>query len=176
MDESVNGTLNVLQPTVRAPFQRGLTAKLNEEVQSLVDCMTRDCNCKPGCQDTCPQNNMCRERIIVCQKQHIHTNHCCTGSTTRPAKTRFQQHTSQILKCHETGKESTSVAKFFAAAQMNWRPGTATAGPVRNHTKCSILWQGNPPSTVQTFGTPSCKLCSKERLEMCKRARCSALD
>ena len=37
--------------------------------------------------------------------------------------------------------------------------------------ECSVLWQGNPLSTVQTFGTPHCKLCSKERLEIYKRAR-----
>ena len=87
-------------------------------------------------------------------------------------QTRFQKHTTQIIQCHETGKRSTSAARFFAATLMNFRPGTVSARLVRCQTECSILWQGNPLSTVQTFGPPHCKLCSKERLEMCKRARC----
>ena len=157
-------------PNLRELFQRDLTHKLNEEVQSL-DYMTRDCNCRPGSQEPCPYNNICRERIIVYQMQHKHTNHCYIGSTTCPAKTRFQRHTSQTIKCHETGERSTSVAKFFAATLMNWRPGTVSSNLVRNQTNYSILWQGNPLSTVQTFGTPHCKLCSKERLEIYKRAR-----
>ena len=155
---------------LRELFQRDLTAKLNEEVQSL-DYMTRECNCKPGSQEPCPYDNICRERIIVYQMQHRHTGHCYIGSTSCTAKSRFQQHNSQIVRCHETGQRSTSVAKFFAATLMNWRPGTVSARLVRNQTKYSILWQGNPLSTVQTFGTPSCKLCSKERLEIYKRAR-----
>ena len=155
---------------LRELFQRDLTAKLNEEVQSL-DYMTRECNCKPGSQEPCPYDNICRERIIVYQMQHRHTGHCYIGSTSCTAKSRFQQHNSQTVRCHETGQRSTSVAKFFAATLMNWRPGTVSARLVRNQTKYSILWQGNPLSTVQTFGTPSCKLCSKERLEIYKRAR-----
>ena len=133
--------------------------------------MTRECNCRPGSQEPCPRNDTHREKIIVHQMQNIHAKHCCTGSTSCTAKSRFQRHTTQILKCHETGQKSTSVARFFAATLMNWRPGTVTANLVRHQTKCSILWQGNPLSTVQTFGTPSCKLCNKERLEICKRAK-----
>ena len=96
---------------------------------------------------------------------------CYIGSTSNHAKTRFQNHTSQIIQCHETGKRSTSAAKFFAAALMNFRPGTVSATLVRSQIEYSILWQGNPLATVQTFGTPHCKLCSKERLETYKRAR-----
>ena len=158
------------QNNLREPFQRDLTAKLNKEVQSL-DCVTRECNCKPGSQEPCPHNNICRERIVVHQLKSAHTNHCHIGSTSCHAKTRFQNHTTQIIQCHETGKKSTSAARFFAAALMNFRPGTVLARSVRCQTEHSVLWQGNPLSTVQTFGTPHCKLCSKERLEMCKRAR-----
>ena len=42
---------------------------------------------------------------------------------------------------------------------------------VRHQIEHSIPWQGNPLSTVQTFGTPSYRLRSKERLETHKRAR-----
>ena len=42
-----------------------------------------------------------------------------------------------------------------------------------NSSQCTlfILWQGNQLSTAQTFGTPSCEVCSKERPEIHKRAR-----
>ena len=34
--------------------------------------------------------------------------------------------------------------------------------------KMDILWQGNPLSTVKTFGRRCCKLCARERLEILK--------
>ena len=47
-----------------------------------------------------------------------------------------------------------------------------TPSLIRNNTEYSILWQGNPLSTVKTFGIPHCsRLCGKERLEILKRAR-----
>ena len=155
---------------IRELFQRDLTAKLNKEVEPL-DYMTRERNCKPGSHEPCPHNNICRERIVVYQMKSRCTNHCYIGSTSCHAKTRFQHHTSNVVQCHATGKKSTSAARFFAALLMNFRPGTVSARLVRNQIEYSILWQGNPLSTVQTFGTPHCKLCSKERLEICKRAR-----
>ncbi|CAB9506324.1 unknown protein [Seminavis robusta] len=40
-----------------------------------------------------------------------------------------------------------------------------------NSIEISILWQGNPISTVKTFGTRHCSLCNRERLEILKRSR-----
>ena len=103
--------------------------------------------------------------------QHKITGHTYIGSTSKHAKKRFRQHTSDILKYHETGQRSTSVARFLGATFCNWRPGTLNGNIIRNSINYSILWQGKTLSTLQTFGTPTCKLCSKERLEIYKRAR-----
>ena len=155
---------------LRELFQRDLTSKLNSDVTSL-DFENKECNCNPGKDLPCPYNNKCRECIVVYQMQHKVTGHVYIGSTSKHAKKRFQQHTSDIMRYHEKGSKSTSVARFFACTFINWKPGDLSARLVRNSINYSILWQGKPLSTVQTFGTPTCKLCSKKRLEIYKRAR-----
>ena len=135
------------------PFQRDSTSKLSSDVTSL-DFKNKDCNCNPGKDLPCPHNNNCRECIVVHQMQHKVTGHVCIGSTSKHAKKRFQQQTSDITRHHEKGTKSTSVARFFACIFTDWKPGDSSARLVRNSINCSILWQGKPLPTVQTFGTP----------------------
>ena len=47
---------------------------------------------------------------------------------------------------------------------------------VREITKVSILWQGNPISSMKTFGKLNCNLCMMERLEIIKAARNDKLN
>ena len=42
---------------------------------------------------------------------------------------------------------------------------------VREITRVSILWQGNPISSMKTFGKINCNLCMMERLEIIKAMR-----
>ena len=116
-------------------------------------------------------NGRCRDGIVVYKMEHAITGHVHMGSTSQHVKDRWRNHTSAILKCHRDGKKSASVARFVAATLINFQPGVLNTKIVRSHLKYSILWQGNPLSVVQTFGTPTCKLCSRERLEIYKRAR-----
>ena len=83
----------------------------------------------------------------------------------------MQQHNRDAIRHHTNGKGGTSFARHFGTMFINWRKGTVTQRLIRNNINYSILWKGNPLSTVKTFGTPHCKLCAKERLEIMKRAR-----
>ena len=52
---------------------------------------------------------------------------------------------------------------------MNFEQVTPTLQ--RNHIVCSVIWEGNPISTVKTFGTKNCALCNRERLEIFKASK-----
>ena len=68
-----------------------------------------------------------------------------------------------------SGKRSDSFANHF----YQLVPEGTQKKEVRNFVKVSvnILWQGNPMSCVKTFGTPGCKLCSKERMAILNLTR-----
>ena len=92
------------------------------------------------------------------------------GSTHQHLKKRMQRHHSDTIKMHKgqsTG--STAFARHFATQLQNFPVLTPTI--IRNFIDYSVLWRGNPLSSVKTFATPHCKLCSKERTEILKRAR-----
>ena len=57
-------------------------------------------------------------------------------------------------------------AKHFASVEMI--EGKTTAKHIRDRTSLDILWQGNPLSSVKSFGKSNCALCMKERLEIMK--------
>ena len=99
------------------------------------------------------------------------TKKVCVGSTSRHAKERSEEHSSAMETCHKTGVSSTSVAEHFALTLCNFTPKELSHKIIRGNIECSILWRGKPLACVQTFGTPACRLCNRERLEIHKRGK-----
>ena len=156
-------------PNLREIFQQDLTTKLNADVISK-DFETRECNCPgPKGRKECGYNNICRTSLIVYQAECNITGRVYIGSTHQHLKKRMQQHNTDAIRFHRSGKKSTAFAEHFGTVFMNFKQLTPRL--LRNNITYSILWKGNPLSTVKTFGTPHCKLCTKEKLEILKRAR-----
>ena len=94
-----------------------------------------------------------------------------TNKNNQYLKKSMQKHNNDAIRHHTTGKGGSSFATHFGTIFINWRKGTVSQRLIRNSIDYSILWKGNPLSTVKTFGTAHCKLCAQERLEIMKRAR-----
>ena len=62
------------------------------------------------------------------------------------------------------GEPLDSYVKYFATL-FSSKPKPAQ---LREAAKFQVLWQGNPISTVKTFGSEKCKLCMQERIEILK--------
>ena len=159
-------------PNLREIFQQDLTTKLNADVISK-DFETRECNCRPDPSGVrkCGYNNICRTSLVVYQAQCNNTGRVYIGSTHQHLKTRAQQHHRDAIRFHKSKgkKKSTAFAEHFGTVFLNFQELTPRL--LQNSITYSILWKGNPLSTVKTFATPHCKLCTKEKLEILKRAR-----
>ena len=153
---------------LREIFQGDLSSKLNLDISSL-DFKNLECNCRPGDNNKCGYGNVCRNSIVVYQVKCKNTGKKYIGNTQQHFKNRMQQHFNDVRKLHQLGEKSDSYAKHFAELLSNFP--TVTPKLQRNSIECSILWQGNPLSTVKTFGTPHCTLCSKERIAILKASR-----
>ena len=141
------------------------------DIESL-DFQNLKCNCKledTPPNDKCPYNDICRRSVVVYQAECDLTGDVYIGSTHQHLKTRMQQHNKQAIRCHKTGTSATSFARYFGTFFQNFE--VLSPRLIRNSINYSILYQGNPLSVVQTFGTPNCRLCSKERIEILKRSR-----
>ena len=66
---------------------------------------------------------------------------------------------------------SDSFAQHFAQHIDSTKKNTIRTRDIRAMVKMDIIWQGDPISCMKTFGTNSCKLCMKERLEILHRHR-----
>ena len=76
------------------------------------------------------------------------------------------------------GVISDSFAKHFSKHFRNDKPDKndqISSKDVREITRVSILWQGNPISSMKTFGRVNCNLCMMERLEILKAERIDRL-
>ena len=157
-------------PNLREIFQQDLTTKLNADVISK-DFETRECNCRPTASSSteCRYNNICRTSLIVYQAHCNVTGRDYIGSTHQHLKNRMQQHHRDAIRFHKKGAKSTAFAEHFGTVFANFQQLTPTL--LTNSITYSVLWKGNPLSTVKTFRTPHCKLCTKEKLEILKRAR-----
>ena len=132
--------------------------------------MNRPCNCRGNDPNAkCGYDNICRNKLVVYQAECKATGKVYIGSTHRTVKDRMEEHNSDIKICQKTGKSKSSFSSHFATVLQNFNPITTKL--IKNSINYSILWQGNPLSTVQTFGTSRCRLCAKERIEIMKRAR-----
>jgi hypothetical protein len=99
------------------------------------------------------------------------------GNTQQHLKKRMQQHFQDVQRLVLTDKRSDSFASHFA--QLIPTPKIDPNNPkpekikIRDKikVKCEVVWQGRPLSCVKTFGTKSCALCSRERIEILRIAR-----
>ncbi len=99
----------------------------------------------------------CCYSIVVYQATCHKTNKKYIGNTQQHVKTRLQGHIQDIKN-------------LFIASLI---PDGTTKKNVKDFikVKVDILWQGDPLSCVKTFGTRSCKLCTKERYAIIKLTR-----
>ena len=134
--------------------------------------MNRDCNCSPDPRTgtvICGYNDQCRRRIVVYEAKCKHSGDRYIGSTHQFLKKRMQGHNNDVITCQQTGKNKSSFSAHFAFMLQNFKPITQRL--IRNSITYSILWQGNPISTVQTFGTSCCRLCTQEKIAIIRAAR-----
>ena len=148
---------------IREHFQGDLNSKLNDGLRSL-DFEDLDCNCRN--REACPYGGFCRRSIVVYKATCLKTGKQYIGNTQQHVKKRIQQHVQDVKQLVLKNKSSDSFASHFAC----FIPRETEKKEIKNHVrlKVDILWQGKPLSTVKTFGTKSCKLCARERLEILK--------
>ena len=68
------------------------------------------------------------------------------------------------------GTLSDPFAKHFSS-HFKEENKKVCAKDIRNITRVEILWQGNPISTMKTFGKFNCKICMNERLQILKASK-----
>jgi hypothetical protein len=91
------------------------------------------------------------------------------GNTQQHPKKRMQGHAQDVRRMVIAGVQSDSFARHFC--QFVPAPKDSKDKiKVQDHIKYKfeIVWKGNAISTVKTFGSRSCKLCTQERLEILK--------
>ncbi|CAB9517283.1 expressed unknown protein [Seminavis robusta] len=168
---------------LREIFNGDIMTKLNTGIVSL-DFTTRPCNCTNRLTDGCAYNNHCRKPIVIYEATSTQPPNTASspksyiGATQNFLKLRMSSHVSETKrlcqflrgKKHKP-KNSDTFAWHFAAKAVATTTGDPTASDIRKLYNLKILWQGNPLSTVKTFGTNDCILCNQERLHIFKRMR-----
>jgi hypothetical protein len=91
------------------------------------------------------------------------------GNTQQHVKTRIQQHVRDVKNLVSENKKSDSFAQHFARLIPEKTEREKMQEFIK--LKVDILWSGNAMSCVKTFGTKSCKLCSKERMAILNLSR-----
>ena len=153
---------------LREMFNGDLTCKLNRNVESL-NFKTLPCNCRDHATTGCNYGDACRDSIVVYQALCKETGKSYIGCTQQHLKTRMQQHLQEV-KQRKRGKGSfDSFAAHFDMVTLNFPKPSSRL--LRNLMEITILWKGNPLSTVKTFGTNRCILCDKERIHIFKWMR-----
>ena len=158
-------------PNLLEIFQGDLTSKLNESITSR-DFADRPCNC---CSKLCKNNGECIYRG-KCRKSLVIYKAICSdgrfyiGSTQQHVKARMNGHFGNVrdLINHDTPADSFAT---YCADKLETKEGSqrVKAGDARNLVKSvDILWQGHPLSTVKSFQSLTCWLCSQERLFLYK--------
>ena len=93
------------------------------------------------------------------------------GNTQNRVKIRMTSHFGQVKDLVKKGMTSDSFAQHFAQHIDSTKQNSIRTRDIRAMVKMDIIWQGDPISCMKTFGTNSCKLCMKERLEILHRHR-----
>jgi hypothetical protein len=154
---------------LRELFQGDMSAKLTREVISL-DLQCEPCNCRPGKNNQCNYNNVCRERIAIYKVVCNQTGKVYIGNTQQHFKKRMEGHFGDVQKLCLKGIQSDSYARHHAKLLLG-QFEKPTPAIQRSLITCSILWKGNPISAAKTFATRNCVLCMRERIEILKHSR-----
>ena len=132
------------------------------------DFIRETCNCHWNKTGNCNNNNICRHSMIVYQNTCKNTGKTYIGNTQQHFKKRMQQHNGDTRRQLSKGIKSDSFAKHFShqMQNMNHKDTKVFHRTLRNSYTSKVLWQGKSISTVKTFGTKHCSLCSQERLHI----------
>ncbi|CAB9514199.1 expressed unknown protein [Seminavis robusta] len=160
---------------LREMFMGDLSRKLTNDVIS-TEFQNETCNCKPGNKKDgqCRFDDRCRNKLVIYCIKCINSGKEYVGATQRNVKERTYQHFTDVMRLLYGKRKSDSYARHFANEFQNFAhpsPFRLNGDIQRNSIEISIIWQGNPISTVKTFGTRHCSLCNRERLEILKRSR-----
>jgi predicted GIY-YIG superfamily endonuclease len=160
---------------LRERFSGDLTGKLNAGLKPL-DLMSRPCNCnsRSKVNGQCVFNEQCRAKVLVYKVTCLCCNLVYIGVTQRTLKRRVQEHISAVNSTPTTDKKGNHVEKSrlsICLAQRNhWPEIDATEKPspalICSKLRIKIVYRANPIGAIRTFGTPSCKICMKERMEI----------
>ena len=162
-------------PNLGKIFGGDLSGKLMREVKS-VDFMDRPCNCSvvSKVDGKCIFGDNCRKSIVVYKCECTICGKFYIGNTQNHVKKRMNGHYAETRNSVNKGIISDSFAKHFSKHFKNDgldKSGQISSKDVREITRVSILWQGNPISSMKTFGRVNCNLCMMERLEILKAER-----
>ena len=131
--------------------------------------MTRPCNCTKRIltdEGECSYQGNCRNKCIVYKVICKNTGKFYIGSTAKGLKERMKGHFNNVKKLLD-GKENysdTFARHFEKIYREKFKTDKHDITKLRILVTYEILWMGNPLSTVGTFGTHNCKLCSEEKL------------
>ena len=68
----------------------------------------------------------------------------------------------------DSGESDTFAKHFGMCYRATNGDKKSTSANLRSMMDLKLLWQGNPTSSVKSFGTLRCSLCMQERLELLK--------
>jgi hypothetical protein len=162
-------------PNLRDIFQSHLSAKMIEDAE-LVSFLTQICNCKaspgqakknPKEKTPCHYDKICRVPIMIYKVTCTMTGKIYIGNTQQYFKTQMKGHFQDVNTLVNKGIYSDSYAHNFANLAPPGAKGP-TPGMQRDMIASEIIWKGNPMTVVKSFGKNSCKLCSRERMEIIK--------
>ena len=157
-------------PNFREMLQGDLSRKLRDGVESL-DFKDKKCNCRPGMIEhgMCPYRGNCLKMIVVYKV----TCKCCNmiyiGNTQQRFKKRMEKHFNDVQKLVFKDIRSDSYARHFAT---HFKKGSKPKPKeLREIQQFEIIWQGEPLTTIKTFATRGCILCTRERIAIIKAGR-----
>ena len=81
-------------------------------------------------------------------------------------KTQMNAHFGEVRSRLRSGKQYNLFAHHVTMHVDPAKHSTVTKADLCSMVQMRIVWQGNPISCMETFGTYSCGLCVKERLEI----------
>jgi len=145
---------------LRELLQGDPSKKVNQGVRSL-DFMDRSCSCQHKKDRLCACKGNCQKQIIICKAMCLMTGKHCIGNTQQTFKDRMKGHFCGVQQLVSKGSESDSCASHFGPL-FDSKPSPTN---LRCMQKFEVIWQGNPTSVVQKFGTCTCQLCLQEKME-----------
>ncbi len=147
-------------------FASDLLSKLNHDIQSM-DFASLECNCRTRKTTGCDYDGICRDKLVVHRAECKQTGKSYIGCTQQAVKKRFQDHFRGVkTKQQKQELQSDSFIQHFYEITKN-RKDMPTE-ELKTLASYHVIWRGDPLTTVKTFGTDRCLLCTQERLNIFK--------